>query len=30
VTSRYLTCAPTNMRLSTARTAAARIVSGGC
>src|SRR5277367_3530698 len=30
VTSRYLTCTPTNTRLSTAKTAAARIVSCGC
>src|ERR1700722_824971 len=30
VTSRYLTCTPTNTRLSTAKTAAARIVSDGC
>src|ERR1700691_3261443 len=29
-TTRYLTCTPTNTRLSTAKTVAARIVSGGC
>src|ERR1700677_4551709 len=29
-TSRYLTCTQTNTRLSTPRTVAARIVSGGC
>jgi len=28
--SRYLMCTPTKMRLSTARIAAARIVSEGC